>query len=318
LNSFLDNILSSIKAVRSREAIIYFCNERSSKKIEDADIPIIYDCLQQINPNSHLDLILHTSGGYMNAARRIALLLREYAASIHILVPYKAKSAGTLLCLVADQLLLGKLSEISPIDVQLEALNPNSSTFPLPVSSEDIRLFRLMAENWFGVSTETDGTQLLFAICQRIFPANLTAIFRAYRQAQIIADELLDSQIEPPNITEKNKIIEQLISGSFTHDYTFTPDEAKKIGLNVELTSPKTEKALWIALQALYDYCLKAPLNVVDSPHYSVSGLIIGPNYQRQFVTKTHISSPVSPQSDPKLGRASVATSGWEEIISDY
>lgn len=66
-----------------------------------------------------LDVVLQTPGGNIDAAFLIAKILREKTINLNIIVPLYAKSAGTLICLIADQILLSELSELGPLDTQI-------------------------------------------------------------------------------------------------------------------------------------------------------------------------------------------------------
>ncbi|HEY6737039.1 MAG TPA: hypothetical protein VI322_04970 [Candidatus Saccharimonadia bacterium] len=66
-----------------------------------------------------LDVILQTPGGDINAAYLIAKMLRSHAKQISVLVPLFAKSAGTLICMGCDCIMLTDLSELGPLDTQI-------------------------------------------------------------------------------------------------------------------------------------------------------------------------------------------------------
>ncbi len=66
-----------------------------------------------------LDVVLHTPGGHIESAFKIVKLLRKHAKAINIIVPSYAKSAGTLICLCADKMILTTTSELGPLDVQM-------------------------------------------------------------------------------------------------------------------------------------------------------------------------------------------------------
>ncbi len=67
-----------------------------------------------------LDVILQTPGGDIGASFQLTKLLRNKADNINIIVPLFAKSAGTLICLGADKILMTDLSELGPLDSQIE------------------------------------------------------------------------------------------------------------------------------------------------------------------------------------------------------
>jgi hypothetical protein len=64
-------------------------------------------------------LILTTSGGTADCAFRIARCLQECYETFTAVVPGWCKSAGTLLCIGAYDLVIGDLGELGPLDVQL-------------------------------------------------------------------------------------------------------------------------------------------------------------------------------------------------------
>lgn len=66
-----------------------------------------------------LDVILHTPGGHIESAYKIVKLLRKHASKVNIVVPAYAKSAGTLISLAGETLVLTTVSELGPLDVQL-------------------------------------------------------------------------------------------------------------------------------------------------------------------------------------------------------
>jgi len=66
-----------------------------------------------------LSLILHTPGGETNAAESIVAYLRSKFTSIEVIVPTFAMSAGTMVSLASDRLIMGRHSQLGPIDPQL-------------------------------------------------------------------------------------------------------------------------------------------------------------------------------------------------------
>ncbi len=64
-------------------------------------------------------LILTTYGGDPNAGYRIARALGHHYQKVTILIPDVCKSAGTLICIGANELILGDRGELGPLDIQL-------------------------------------------------------------------------------------------------------------------------------------------------------------------------------------------------------
>jgi hypothetical protein len=66
-----------------------------------------------------LTLILHTPGGVTNAAETIVAYLRSKFSDIDVVVPTLAMSAGTMIALASDSIVMGKQSQLGPIDPQM-------------------------------------------------------------------------------------------------------------------------------------------------------------------------------------------------------
>ena len=64
-------------------------------------------------------LVLHTPGGMAEAAQTIVDYLRSKFSAIDVLIPTYAMSAGTMIALGCDRVVLGKQSQLGPTDPQL-------------------------------------------------------------------------------------------------------------------------------------------------------------------------------------------------------
>jgi len=82
------------------------------------DILPITDQLSNLH-GKHLDLILETPGGVGEVTEEIVRIVRSKYESLSVIVPGWAKSAGTILAMAADEILMGPTSALGPIDAQL-------------------------------------------------------------------------------------------------------------------------------------------------------------------------------------------------------
>lgn len=67
-----------------------------------------------------LDLILETPGGSGEVAEDIVRLIRGRYATVGVIVPGIAKSAGTIMAMAGDEILLEPVSALGPIDAQIQ------------------------------------------------------------------------------------------------------------------------------------------------------------------------------------------------------
>jgi hypothetical protein len=72
-----------------------------------------------------LDLILHSPGGSAEATASIVHYLRQKFADIRVFVPIAAMSAATMWALAGNRIVMGKHSQLGPIDPQLVTAQGN-------------------------------------------------------------------------------------------------------------------------------------------------------------------------------------------------
>src|SRR6266542_4156712 len=63
-----------------------------------------------------LEILIHSGGGHPEIAYQAAKFLRRHCKRLNVIVPMMAKSAATLMSLVADTIYLGELAELGPLD----------------------------------------------------------------------------------------------------------------------------------------------------------------------------------------------------------
>jgi hypothetical protein len=198
-----------------------------------------------------LSLILYTRGGETLAAWTLANLLRQFCKHLEVIVPAKAHSAGTLLCLAADKIIMTKQATLGPIDPSVNTpINPPIPGAPphikLPVNVEDIGGFIDFARS-LADCTEQLGKALQLLSTQ-VHPLVLGNAFRARGQIRMLARKLMAKRQEEDGRTER--LLEFLCSESGSHDYTINRREAKEeLGLPVD----KPDDALYSIIKRIYD-----------------------------------------------------------------
>ena len=111
--------LRRIEARRKR-AILVIAADLTHKfsSLTSEDLLAIGDQLSNLSGDA-IDLILETPGGSGEAAEDIVSLVRRRYNSMGIIVPGTAKSAGTILAMAGDEILMGHESALGPIDAQI-------------------------------------------------------------------------------------------------------------------------------------------------------------------------------------------------------
>ncbi len=72
-----------------------------------------------MNWDNGLTLMLHTPGGMTNAAETIVSYLHSKFEDIEVIIPTFAMSAGTMIALASNRLIMGRQSQLGPIDPQI-------------------------------------------------------------------------------------------------------------------------------------------------------------------------------------------------------
>lgn len=90
-----------------------------SLSITAEDLNGFMPLLHGLDTTKGLSLILHTPGGVANAAETVVSYLRSKFDDIEVIVPAYAMSAGTMIALAANRLVMGRQSQLGPIDPQL-------------------------------------------------------------------------------------------------------------------------------------------------------------------------------------------------------
>jgi len=112
--------IRELQVMTERTLLCYVAGPSASLERDDV-LPLV-DVFHTVALGSHIDLLLHTGGGDIDAAEKMASMLRNHvgdAGEFRIVVPDFAKSAGTLLTFAADTVVMSDSSELGPVDPQL-------------------------------------------------------------------------------------------------------------------------------------------------------------------------------------------------------
>ncbi len=119
-----------------------------------------------------LDLFLHSPGGSGEAARTIVQYLRTKFTDIRVFIPLAAMSAATMIALAADRIVMGRHSQLGPIDPQL--VWPKTGLLA-PMGSIKDQFERAKAE----IKQDPDGLGAWIPILESYAPALLIECDRA-------------------------------------------------------------------------------------------------------------------------------------------
>lgn len=232
--------------------ICYITGDREnlSTRIAPDIIRVFYRHLEIIGPRKTITLFLYTRGGDLLTPYRLVSLIREYCSVFKVLIPFRAYSAGTLISLGADEIIMGKLSELSPIDPSVaNAFNPKDPHHPtarIPVSVEDVSSYILLAKEMAGLSNAEQALEVFMRLSGDVHPLALGNVYRNYALIRSLGRKLLKMHQGCSSSEHVESIIENLTEKLYAHSYMIPRSEAKNgINLNVSAPSPLVEKLMW-------------------------------------------------------------------------
>lgn len=112
-------LIRAIEGESDCRLICYVSGRESA--IHRDDTAGFMELLHNVEPEENIDLLLHTRGGDVDAAEKLVTLVQATVggARLRVIIPDFAKSAGTLMTLGADALIMSDSSELGAIDPQI-------------------------------------------------------------------------------------------------------------------------------------------------------------------------------------------------------
>jgi hypothetical protein len=231
-----------IEDLQKSKLLVYVTGDRPGfeTQIHPEILDYFIDHLDKIGKQQKISLFLYTRGGNTLAAWSLVNLIRQFCKDFEVIIPSKAQSAGTLISLGANTIIMTKQATLGPIDPSLNSpLNPQNPMAPqnpqarVPVSVESIKGYFQFIQNDLKINDEKNLKDILINLSNQVHPLVLGDIYRSRSQIQMLAKKLLSKQVQEKEKIEK--IIAFLCSDSGSHDYTIYRKEAKnELGLNIE------------------------------------------------------------------------------------
>lgn len=157
LDEELTKYLTAISEHHDDAAVIFYASAFLQKAVDAVsitreDINGFMNALYQTRTKNGLVLILHTPGGDPNAVESIVEYLHSKFDHIRVVVPYLAMSGGAMISLASDLLILGRQSQLGPIDPQFLIGNKTHSARAIKEgfnkAKEDIESDTKLAHLW--------------------------------------------------------------------------------------------------------------------------------------------------------------------------
>ncbi len=225
-------LIREIEEKRGSRVISYITIDRTGlyAPILFEDVRIIEHhlraCLHGHHKAKKIDLFIHTPGGRAVAPWALVSLFREYLGQKHfnVLISGRAFSAGTMISLGADEIVMGPGGNIGPIDAQMML---GYSYFGI----EDVRGYFNMAEN-FGLKSGRDKRELFGILTMMTHPLFVGSIQRAWGEGERAAMLLLKSRRKPLPDKVNAQIADYPLRRVGDNGQSIRRTEARQIGVS--------------------------------------------------------------------------------------
>lgn len=250
--------IQDIEKALDNSRVIVFIEDLS---IGPWNVMPIYSLLATIGKVDKLNLILDSSGGYADDAYKISGVLHEFCNSLTVIVPFKAKSAATILSLAGNEILMSPLGELGPCDpmITVDESLITPAGFPITptangeggeeVKSRKKRQMNALALRDFleasGILQKDKEGKITGYDCEKLIPFCVKGVLnpwllgdfeRSSKQSHQFVENLLTRYMfrdDPSKSTLIPDISHKLCEGYYYHGYPISRREAHEMGLTV-------------------------------------------------------------------------------------
>lgn len=210
-------------------------------EINDKDINALMENVYGLDRSKGLDLILHTPGGDIAATEQIINYLHSvFDGNIRAIVPQMAMSAGSMISVSCNTIIMGRQSCLGPFDPQFNGLPCQSVRKEFKKALEDIQA--------------NPGS---LGLWQVVFSKYTPTFILSCEQAEQLADELvrklLKRSVGAPDKIDKILKLFGDNDESKTHSRHIDKEKCKNVGLNIlDLESDQELQDLILSLHHCY------------------------------------------------------------------
>ncbi len=328
-----NNIILQIEANRNSRVITYITSDRNPPfraKMSLDSIRPFYEHLQKMGCGPQIDLFIYSTGGDTVVPWRLVNLIREFCDKFCVLIPYRALSAATLLSLGADEILMGPMAELSPIDPSIGTqFNPPHHDKPnerkQEISVEDVHGFLYLAKERLGITKQVHLVKVFEKLSDYLHPLSIGGVYRSHLLIRLLAFNLLSLHMKKKTDLKKIfRIVDNLAEKLYYHSYLISRDEAKKIGLKVTKASEIGQNLIWdlylsyekeMELNKPFDPNIYDEGKTVKAPIAFIESLGVCSKFSKNIIIK-RIPAPGHPGGPPGPQiTVQEQVSGWETTI---
>ena len=256
-NENITRLIKDIQAKTNRKLIVYVANfNHPLGGIHLVDVLPFEEILRTIGPVKEIDLLLNSPGGEINATEKLVTMLRQRYDNIRVIVPNQAKSGATMIALASDQIMMGYLSELGPIDSIIAVQNPDGTVRSVPAQSI-IDSIELMTQTIADAKKNGKPIEQYVAMAFRIDPSLWDMALKAQALSAQFAQKWLTKHMCKGDANLAKQITSNFMNVKkyLSHGRIIGVAEAKEILPEESIIELSKEDPLWNMFWELYVRC---------------------------------------------------------------
>lgn len=227
--------IKELSEYTGRNTIVYYSawlqkslevNGRFDFGINDNDKTGFMTCIYQLDKAKGLDLILHTPGGDISATESLVVYLKSvFGNDIRVIVPQMAMSAGTMISCCAKEIIMGKHSNLGPVDPQYGMYRAHGIIEEFENIKKEHVANPIAAQVWGPILNKYNPT--LIGECQKAIDWSNGLV------KQWLIDNMFATENDPD--TKAKAVVDFLGSHALTlsHSRHIHRDDLTKLGLSI-------------------------------------------------------------------------------------
>ena len=237
-----------IQELRSSKLLIFIAAE--TVQMKDDVALIVFELLKEMGKTDRIDMIVHSRGGQTEVPAKLVSLIRNYCDHFGVIIPFRAHSAATHLALGANEIVMGPMSELGPVDPSRThpLLPKDKDGNPIPISVQDLKhVVELLKREGPGENYSPEALATIFStMFEYIHPLAMGAIEQSYALAKLISKKLLATHMDAEKDHDTIERIANELSDNFkSHSYQIGWKEAKALGLPISFDDGELYARAW-------------------------------------------------------------------------
>ena len=245
--------IRKVEEITGRPLIIYAADFINVEKTQAAggEVAIISSDKIAFNEvitgieGNNLDVLIQSPGGSAEAAESIIELIRSKFSNLRFIIPDQAKSAATMMCCAADQLLMDEKSELGPIDPQMMIVRGDKQVIRAPAQA-------IVDQFDLAISETPSNLPVWLPLLQTLSPSLLMECERADKLSRQLVKSWLERYMfrDDEKKVEKGNAASEYLAKSqehLSHGRRIGIEQLQKLGLNIldTRTVPDLQSAIW-------------------------------------------------------------------------